>query len=305
MRIDTAGRDVAVKAGCGGRAALRTRVICSGALRARTTATESLNIMPETYVGYPNLERISLDRRDHRIPAPRLLQLWYLTQGLPRKVTREQLFAAWAPRGGNRSACRRDLKEGMGRLWRQPRKNIKVYSPEELHQQLRLPWVTVQRHRSTLWLPPVEWRRSLIVDEVCSYQVGPDGKTDPLSNARIAAGLGISSRTVRRHLASVPGLSRVPQYVDKSLTPAEMQARKQKLRGTAHLVHYEGRTLQRLGDAFLLPQALAAAGERRTAQGELLEANSRRRPGAGPCGADLWSDPFEPIEFPPPGEHEE
>lgn len=259
--------------------------------------------LPDTYVGYPQLDRIAFTRSYPKLKPARLLRLWYLAQELPRLVTREQLFAAWAPLGRPRNALRRDLQDGMGVYWRQCPQRIRIFPPDELHRRLGVELIPELRRREPLLGGTAAWHQSLVEGHVLSHAVHPDGKTDPLANQQIARATGFCVRTVRRQLRTSTAVVREPQHVDKGcFPPAEILKKGKRIKRPFFWAVYRNHVRQRLPDAFRPVEAPPEPGTRRTAQGRLLERKSQRRPGRGPGGSDLWDEPFRELELPPPTE---
>lgn len=253
--------------------------------------------MSDPYLAYPHLERIS-SSGDARLPTPRVLLLWYLAQGLAPLTTREKLFTAWSERGQHPGAWRRDLAAGAGRLWRKTAKRVRLFTAEQLHQRLRVELVAVPRPRGTLLLDLAAWERLRTEEHVRSFRIGPDGKTDPVSNDALADHLGCSPRTVQRQLQDLPDVQRVPQWLDLGELSAQQRGeRRQTVAGPVYLQHHGGRVLRRLPDAFQFQHLAGSPGWRRTDQGLLLARQHTRLAGQGPGGGDLWIRPEETPDF--------
>ncbi len=168
--------------------------------------------MNDTYVAYPQLERVARQRGDSRLKPARLLRFWYLLQALGEVVDRSQVLKHWTcclPH--NPRTYYRNLRDGEGVWWEVEGEQVRIYPASQLHADLHLELEEEVREAEGLKGSPGDFAQHLTLAIPLRFLHGD--RTDPLPLATVARLCGVSRRTVQRHLKASPLLTPIPQWL--------------------------------------------------------------------------------------------
>lgn len=153
------------------------------------------------YVGYPNLDRVALHRRDPRLKPAAGLRYWYLALALQEgsRVFRPELIRWWKHCGAPQANLYVILQQGDDVYWRRDGDYVVLFSPEALHTRVEQPIDGRERPLTELALSTREWHRAL-AEGVMHIAGAAPGNPERPPLREVAREVGRSRETVQRLL---------------------------------------------------------------------------------------------------------